>query len=210
MAPVRDDLEVEVVERDRLARIDLDRLTDRSGERRGPGGGRVAVDRRRRPGLEVSREARGRAGRDPTGVGAGDPDELVHELVGRGRRDPGRSRELELARGRHVEGPRQVPLVFGVTGRHEDRAGPVHREDEAVSERGASDVVREVDRHARDLLDMHVLRVGGVVANTDLGEADPANAAVARSLPEVRLVDGDVERLHGSARERHGLTCVRA
>jgi hypothetical protein len=46
VATIRDDLEVEVVERDRLPCIDLDRLTDRSGERRGPGGGRVAVDRR--------------------------------------------------------------------------------------------------------------------------------------------------------------------
>jgi len=210
VTPVRHDLEVEVVERDRLARIDLHPLSGGRGERRSPRGRRIAVDGRRRPGLEVAREAGGRPGRDPAGVGAGDADELVDELVGRGGRDPRRSREAEFAPGGHVECPRQAPLVLGIARRHEDRARAIHREHEPVRERVGSDVVRQVDRHTRDLLDVHVLRAGGVVANADLGESDAAHAAVARPLPEVRVVDGYVERLHGAARERDGLTGVRA
>src|SRR5262249_58648795 len=103
-----------------------------------------------------------------------------------------------------------VQIVRGVAGRNEDRVRSAHRVDEAMVERVAADVAREVDGHARDLLHARVLRVRRLVTNADLGEADAPHTAVARPLAEVRLVDRDVERLHGTTWERQGLPGVRA
>ena len=134
-------LEVEVVERDRHRVRDLDPLAREVAAAAVPRGGGIAVERARRPRLEV-REPLAGIGGDPAGVGAGDPEGQVHRRVLR--------RAVQVGGARQRERPRRSAPRSAAT--FPCRPGVVIRIASGCDAERAPERAEQVLRQARDLV----------------------------------------------------------